>query len=116
VIKQRTVKNKVRATGVGVHLGHRVEMTIRPAAPNTGIVFCRTDMPGAPTVRAHALNVNDTRMSTRIEDGQTGANVATVEHLMSAFAGLGIDNAYVDLNAVEVPIMDGSAAPFVFLM
>jgi UDP-3-O-[3-hydroxymyristoyl] N-acetylglucosamine deacetylase len=116
VIKQRTVKNKVRATGVGVHLGLRVEMTIRPAAPNTGIVFCRTDMPGAPTVRAHALNVNDTRMSTRIEDGQTGANVATVEHLMSAFAGLGIDNAYVDLNAVEVPIMDGSAAPFVFLM
>ena len=116
MIKQRTVKNKVRATGVGVHLGHRVEMTIRPAAPNTGIVFCRTDLPGAPTVRAHALNVNDTRMSTRIEDAKTGANVATVEHLMSAFAGLGIDNAYVDLNAVEVPIMDGSAAPFVFLM
>lgn len=116
MIKQRTVKNKVRANGVGVHLGHRVEMTIRPAAPNTGIVFCRTDMPGAPTVRAHALNVNDTRMSTRIEDKKTGANVATVEHLMSAFAGLGIDNAYVDLNAVEVPIMDGSAAPFVFLI
>jgi UDP-3-O-[3-hydroxymyristoyl] N-acetylglucosamine deacetylase len=116
MIKQRTVKNKVRATGVGVHLGHRVEMTIRPAAPDTGIVFCRTDMAGSPTVRAHALNVNDTRMSTRIEDKATGANVATVEHLMSAFAGLGIDNAYVDLNAVEVPIMDGSAAPFVFLM
>ncbi len=116
MIKQRTVKNKVRATGVGVHLGHRVEMTIRPAAPNTGIVFCRTDMPGAPTVLAHALNVNDTRMSTRIEDTKTGANVATVEHLMSAFAGLGIDNAYVDLNAIEVPIMDGSAAPFIFLM
>lgn len=116
MIKQRTVKNKVRATGVGVHLGHRVEMTIRPAPPDTGIVFCRTDLPGAPTVRAHALNVNDTRMSTRIEDAKTGANVATVEHLMSAFAGLGIDNAYVDLNAVEVPIMDGSAAPFVFLM
>jgi len=116
MLKQRTVKNKVSATGVGVHLGHRVEMTIRPAAPNTGIVFCRTDLPGGPTVRAHALNVNDTRMSTRIEDVKTGANVATVEHLMSAFAGLGIDNAYVDLNAVEVPIMDGSAAPFVFLM
>lgn len=116
MIRQRTVKNKVRATGVGVHLGHRVEMTIRPAAPNTGIVFVRTDMPGAPTVKAHALNVNDTRMSTRIEDATTGANVATVEHLMSAFAGLGIDNAYVDLNSVEVPIMDGSAAPFVFLM
>ena len=116
MIKQRTVKNKVHATGVGVHLGHRVEMTIRPAAPNTGIVFCRTDMSGAPTVRAHALNVNDTRMSTRIEDVKTGASAATVEHLMSAFAGLGIDNAYVDLNAVEVPIMDGSAAPFVFLL
>jgi UDP-3-O-[3-hydroxymyristoyl] N-acetylglucosamine deacetylase len=116
MLKQRTVKNKVRATGVGVHLGYRVEMTIRPAAPDTGIVFCRTDMAGSPTVRAHALNVNDTRMSTRIEDKKTGANVATVEHLMSAFAGLGIDNAYVDLNAVEVPIMDGSAAPFVFLM
>jgi UDP-3-O-[3-hydroxymyristoyl] N-acetylglucosamine deacetylase len=113
MIRQRTVKNKVRATGVGVHLGHRVEMIIRPAPPNTGIVFRRTDMAGAPTVRAHALNVNDTRMSTRIEDTNTGAHVATVEHLMSAFAGLGIDNAYVDLNAVEVPIMDGSAAPFV---
>jgi UDP-3-O-[3-hydroxymyristoyl] N-acetylglucosamine deacetylase len=116
MIHQRTVKNKVRATGVGVHLGHRVEMTIRPAAPNTGIVFVRTDIPGAPAVKAHALNVNDTRMSTRIENPASGAHVATVEHLMSAFAGLGIDNAYVDLNAVEVPIMDGSAAPFVFLM
>ena len=116
MIKQRTVKNKVSATGVGVHLGHRVNMLIRPAPPDTGIVFCRTDMPGMPAVRAHALNVNDTRMSTRIEDKRTGANVATVEHLMSAFAGLGIDNAYVDLDAVEVPIMDGSAAPFVFLM
>jgi len=116
MLKQRTVKNKVRATGVGVHLGYRVEMVIRPAAPDTGIVFCRTDMPGAPAVRAHALNVNDTRMSTRIEDKKTGATVATVEHLMSAFAGLGIDNAYVDLDAVEVPIMDGSAAPFVYLI
>jgi len=109
MIKQRTLKNKVRATGVGVHLGHRVEMLIRPAPPDTGIVFCRTDLPGAPMVRAHALNVNDTRMSTRIEDANTGARVATVEHLMSAFAGLGIDNAYVDLSAEEVPIMDGSA-------
>ncbi len=116
MIKQRTLKNKVRATGVGVHLGERVEMTIRPAASDTGIVFCRTDLPGAPAVRAHALNVNDTRLSTRIEDPQSGARVATVEHLMSAFAGLGIDNAYVDLSAEEVPIMDGSASPFVFLM
>ena len=116
MIKQRTLKNKVRATGVGVHLGHRVEMVVRPAAPDTGIVFCRTDMPGAPAVRAHALNVNDTRMSTRIENPANGARVATVEHLMSAFAGLGIDNAYVDLSAEEVPIMDGSAGPFVFLL
>lgn len=116
MIKQRTLKNKVRANGVGVHLGHRVEMQIRPAAPDTGIVFCRTDLAGVPTVRAHALNVNDTRLSTRIEDPKTGAHVATVEHLMSAFSGLGIDNAYVDINAIEVPIMDGSAAPFVFLM
>ena len=116
MIKQRTLKNKVRATGVGVHLGHRVEMLIRPAAPDTGIVFCRTDLPGAPGVKAHALNVNDTRMSTRIEDAVSGARVATVEHLMSAFAGLGIDNAYVDLSAEEVPIMDGSAGPFIFLL
>lgn len=116
MIKQRTLKNKVRASGVGVHLGLRVEMVIRPAAPDTGIVFCRTDMPGNPHVRAHALNVNDTRMSTRIESAETGARVATVEHLMSAFAGLGIDNAYVDLSAEEVPIMDGSAGPFVFLL
>ena len=116
MIKQRTLKNKVRATGVGVHLGNRVEILIRPAPPDTGIVFCRTDLPGAPSVRAHALNVNDTRMSTRIEDAKTGARVATVEHLMSAFAGLGIDNAYVDLSAEEVPIMDGSAGPFIFLM
>ena len=101
---------------MGVHLGHRVEMMIRPAPTDTGIVFCRTDMPGAPMVRAHALNVNDTRMSTRIEDANTGARVATVEHLMSAFAGLGIDNAYVDLSAEEVPIMDGSAGPFIFLL
>lgn len=116
MIKQRTLKNKVRATGVGVHLGHRVEMMLRPAAPDTGIVFCRTDMPGAPMVRAHALNVNDTRLSTRIENPESGARVSTVEHLMSAFAGLGIDNAYVDLSAEEVPIMDGSAGPFVFLL
>ena len=116
MIKQRTLKNKVHATGVGVHLGQRVEMLIRPAAPDTGIVFCRTDLAGAPMVRAHALNVNDTRMSTRIENPESGARVATVEHLMSAFAGLGIDNAYVDLSAEEVPIMDGSAGPFVFLL
>jgi UDP-3-O-[3-hydroxymyristoyl] N-acetylglucosamine deacetylase len=116
LIKQRTLKNKVRATGVGVHLGQRVEMHIRPAPPDTGIVFRRTDLPGTPAVKAHALNVNDTRMSTRIEDARSGARVATVEHLMSAFAGLGLDNAYVDIDNEEVPIMDGSAAPFIYLM
>ena len=116
MIKQRTLKNKVRATGVGVHLGQRVEMVIRPAAPDTGIVFCRTDLAGCPSVRADAFSVNDTRMSTRIENPKSGAKAATVEHLMSAFAGLGIDNAYVDLSAEEVPIMDGSAGPFVFLL
>ncbi|MEQ1519613.1 MAG: UDP-3-O-acyl-N-acetylglucosamine deacetylase, partial [Usitatibacteraceae bacterium] len=84
MIKQRTLKNKVRATGVGVHLGQRVEMLIRPAAPDTGIVFCRTELAGSPMVRADALNVNDTRMSTRIENPQSGAKVATVEQLMSA--------------------------------
>lgn len=116
MIKQRTLKNKVRATGVGVHLGNRVEMTIRPAPPDNGIVFCRTDLAGMPTVKAHALNVNDTRMSTRIENPDSGARAATIEHLMSAFAGLGIDNAFVDLSAEEVPIMDGSAGTFVFLL
>ena len=95
---------------MGVHLGQRVEMMIRPAPPDTGIVFVRTDLSGAPTVKAHALNVNDTRMSTRIEGCEVRCQVATVEHLMSAFAGLGIDNAYVDIDNEEVPIMDGSAA------
>lgn len=114
MIKQRTLKNVIRATGVGVHTGQKVYMALRPAPIDTGIVFCRTDLPGNPEVRAYALNVHDTRLATVIEGN--GARVSTVEHLMSAFAGLGIDNAYVDLSAEEVPIMDGSAAPFVFLL
>lgn len=114
MILQRTLKNVVRATGVGVHTGTKVVMVLRPAPADTGIVFCRTDLPGNPEVRAHALNVKDTRMATVIEGN--GARVSTIEHLLSAFAGLGIDNAYVDLSAEEVPIMDGSAAPFVFLL
>jgi UDP-3-O-[3-hydroxymyristoyl] N-acetylglucosamine deacetylase len=114
LIKQRTLKNVIRATGVGLHTGLKVYMALRPAPVDTGVVFCRTDLPGNPEVRAHALNVHDTRMATVIEGN--GARVSTVEHLMSAFAGLGIDNAYVDLSAEEVPIMDGSAAPFVFLL
>lgn len=114
MILQRTLRNVVRATGVGVHTGTKVVMVLRPAPADTGIVFCRTDLPGNPEVRAHALNVKDTRMATVIECN--GARISTIEHLLSAFAGLGIDNAYVDLSAEEVPIMDGSAAPFVFLL
>jgi UDP-3-O-[3-hydroxymyristoyl] N-acetylglucosamine deacetylase len=114
MLKQRTLKNVVRATGVGLHTGQKVELVLRPAQADAGVVFCRTDLPGAPCVLAHALNVNDTRLSTTIEGN--GARVATIEHLMSAFAGLGIDNARVDLSAAEVPIMDGSAGTFVFLL
>src|ERR1700674_597254 len=114
MLKQRTLKTVVRATGVRLHTGQKVELVLRPAQAHTGVVFCRTDLPGAPCVRAHALNVNDTRLSTTIE--ANGARVATIEHLMSAFAGLGIDNACVEVSAAEVPIMDGSAGTFVFLL
>ncbi len=114
MLKQRTLKNVIRATGVGIHTGDKVYMTLRPAAPNTGIVFRRVDLDPVADIRAHALNVGDTSMNTSIAEG--GAKVSTVEHLMSAFAGMGVDNAYVDLSAGEVPIMDGSAGPFVFLI
>jgi UDP-3-O-[3-hydroxymyristoyl] N-acetylglucosamine deacetylase len=114
MFKQRTLKSSIRATGVGLHTGEKVAMTLRPAQPNTGIVFRRIDTPRPVEVRADAFCVTDTRMCSTIE--QDGVKVATVEHLMSAFAGLGIDNAYVDLTGSEVPIMDGSAAPFVFLI
>jgi UDP-3-O-[3-hydroxymyristoyl] N-acetylglucosamine deacetylase len=114
MIRQRTLKSSVRATGVGLHTGLKVAMVLRPAPIDTGIVFCRTDLPGNPAVRAHALNVSNTTMATVIE--QDGARVSTVEHLMAAFAGLGIDNAYVDVSGEEVPIMDGSAGTFVFLL
>ena len=114
MIKQRTLKNAIRATGVGLHSGEKVYMTLRPAAVDTGIVFSRTDLPEPREIRATAENVGDTMLSsTLVEDG---IRVATVEHLLSAMAGLGIDNAYVDLSAPEVPIMDGSAGPFVFLL
>src|ERR1700693_4555758 len=114
MLKQRTLKTSVRATGVGLHSGEKVELTLRPAQANTGIVFRRLDLPQPADVRADAYKVGDTRLCSTLEDGST--KVATVEHLMSAFAGLGIDNAYVDLTGAEVPIMDGSAAPFVFLI
>ncbi|MGB8337739.1 MAG: UDP-3-O-acyl-N-acetylglucosamine deacetylase [Burkholderiales bacterium] len=114
MINQRTLKNVIRATGVGLHTGEKVFLTLRPAAPDTGIVFTRTDLPTAVEIKATPYAVGDTRLSSCLE--KDGARVSTVEHLMSALAGLGIDNAYVDVSAPEVPIMDGSAGPFVFLL
>ena len=114
MIKQRTLKNVIRATGVGLHTGEKVYLTLRPAPVNTGVVFRRIDLDVPVEVPAIADNVGDTRLSTSLE--KDGVKISTVEHLMSAFAGLGIDNAYVDLTAPEVPIMDGSAGPFVFLL
>jgi UDP-3-O-[3-hydroxymyristoyl] N-acetylglucosamine deacetylase len=114
MLRQRTLKNSIRATGVGLHTGEKVYMTLRPAAPNTGIIFRRVDLEQPVEVRANALNVGDTMLGTTIMNGDV--RVSTVEHLLSALAGLGIDNAYVDLSAPEVPIMDGSAGPFVFLL
>ncbi|GMV69777.1 MAG: hypothetical protein AMXMBFR76_22160 [Pseudomonadota bacterium] len=114
MLKQRTLKNTIRATGVGLHSGQKVFMTLRPAPANAGITFCRVDLPGCPSLRARPETVGDTRLSTTLVQG--GVRVATVEHLLSALAGLGIDNAFIDLSAPEVPIMDGSAGPFVFLI
>ena len=114
MIRQRTLKTIVRATGVGLHTGRKVSMALRPAPIDTGIVFCRSDLPGNPGVPAHALNVRETTLATVLE--KDGVRVSTVEHLMSAFFGLGIDNAFVDVSAEEVPIMDGSAGTFVFLL
>jgi len=114
MIKQRTLKNVIRATGVGLHTGEKVYLTLRPAPIDTGVVFRRIDLDVPVEVPAIADNVGDTRLSTSLE--KDGIKISTVEHLMSAFAGLGIDNAYVDLTAPEVPIMDGSAGPFVFLL
>jgi UDP-3-O-[3-hydroxymyristoyl] N-acetylglucosamine deacetylase len=114
MIRQRTLKNVIRATGVGLHTGEKVFLTLRPAAINTGIVFRRIDLKPVVDVKAILDNVSSTRMSTTLE--RDGVRISTVEHLMSAFAGLGIDNVFVDLTAAEVPIMDGSAGPFVFLI
>ena len=114
MIQQRTLKTMIRATGVGLHTGTKVFMTLRPAAPNTGIVFRRVDLVPPVEIRGDAYAVGDTRLSSCLEKG--GVKVFTVEHLMSALAGLGIDNAYIELTAPEVPIMDGSAGPFVFLL
>ncbi|MDN5864187.1 MAG: UDP-3-O-acyl-N-acetylglucosamine deacetylase [Gammaproteobacteria bacterium] len=114
MVKQRSLKNSIRATGVGLHTGQKVFMTLRPAAPDTGIVFRRVDRDPPVDIPAEAHRVGDTTLGTTLVSGDT--RIATVEHLLSALAGLGIDNAYVDLSAPEVPIMDGSAGPFVFLI
>lgn len=114
MVGQRTLKNTIRASGVGLHTGKRVLMTVRPAAPDTGIVFRRTDLATPTEIPARADNVGETMLGTSLVVG--GARVSTVEHLLSAFAGLGIDNALVEVSAPEVPIMDGSAGPFVFLL
>ena len=114
MLKQRTLKNSIRATGIGLHTGRKVYMTLRPAAENTGIVFRRVDLDPPVDVPADARIVGETMLGTIFIHGD--AKVSTVEHLMAALAGLGIDNLYVDLSAPEVPIMDGSSAPFVFLL
>ncbi|HJP37948.1 MAG: UDP-3-O-acyl-N-acetylglucosamine deacetylase [Gammaproteobacteria bacterium] len=114
MLRQRTLKNSIRATGIGLHSGRKVYMTIRPAAENSGIVFRRLDFEPPTDIKADAKSVGDTMLGTTLVQGQ--AVVATVEHLMAALAGLGIDNAFIDLSAPEVPIMDGSSAPFVFLL
>ena len=114
MIRQRTLKNIIRATGIGLHSGEKVYLTLRPAAVDTGIVFRRMDLDPVVEIPALAKNVGETTMSTTLVKGDV--KVDTVEHLLSAMAGLGIDNAYVELSAPEVPIMDGSAGPFVFLI
>ncbi len=114
MLAQRTLKTLTQAVGVGLHSGQRVELTLRPAAPDTGIVFRRVDLPEPVDIPVRAESVTDTRLASTISVGS--AKVFTVEHLMSACAGLGIDNLYVDITAEEVPILDGSAASFVFLL
>ena len=114
MIKQRTLKNMIQTTGIGVHTGKKVYLTLRPAPINTGIVFRRVDLKPVVEIPAKPECVVDTRFSTSLAKGD--AYVSTVEHLLSAMAGLGIDNAYVDLSCSELPIMDGSAAPFVYLI
>ena len=114
MLAQRTLKTLTKAVGVGLHSGQRVELTLRPAPPDTGIVFCRVDLPVPVQIKVHAHAVTDTRLASTLSAGQV--KVLTVEHLMSACCGLGIDNLYVDITAEELPILDGSASSFVFLL
>jgi UDP-3-O-[3-hydroxymyristoyl] N-acetylglucosamine deacetylase len=116
MIKQRTLKNVISATGVGLHTGKKVYLTLKPAPINTGIIFRRIDLENPVEIKAHAKNVGDTRLSTALVSSNGKVKISTVEHLLSALAGLGVDNAYVDVSAAEIPIMDGSASPFVFLI
>ena len=113
MLKQRTLSSSITATGVGLHTGKKINLRINPGQPDKGIVFIRTDMTSEPII-ASLKNVHDTRLSTTISNGH--ASVSTVEHLLSALAGLGIDNATIELDGPEVPIMDGSSRPFVFLI
>jgi len=112
--RQRTIKDETSCTGIGLHSGHPVDLTIKPAPPDTGITFIRKDLHARPAIKASYENVVDTTLSTTL--GSNGFRVSTVEHLMAAFFGLGIDNARVEVDGPEVPIMDGSAAPFIFLL
>jgi UDP-3-O-[3-hydroxymyristoyl] N-acetylglucosamine deacetylase len=114
MLKQRTLKNSIKTTGVGLHTGARVEIMLRPAAPNSGIVFHRVDLERPVSIPADALHVGETRLSSTLK--HDGAAISTVEHMMSALAGLGIDNIHIDVAGPEIPIMDGSASPFVFLL
>ena len=113
-IRQQTLKNSIRATGLALHTGKQVNLILGPGPVDSGIVFRRTDLDEEMSIQAHALNVGSTHMATSLTDGEN--EISTIEHLMSAFSGLGIDNAIVEVNAAELPIMDGSAAPFVFLI
>ncbi len=114
MVPQRTLRNSIQGTGIGLHSGEKVGITLQPAPENAGILFRRTDLAGRPEIPARVEHVVDTTLCSTL--GVNGIRVATVEHLMAAFAGLGIDNAVVDLDGSEVPIMDGSSAPFVFLL
>ncbi|MDE0509506.1 MAG: UDP-3-O-acyl-N-acetylglucosamine deacetylase, partial [Gammaproteobacteria bacterium] len=114
MLKQRTLKNSIHATGVGLHTGNKVTLNLRPAPVNSGIVFRRVDLDPVVEIAARAGNVGDTTLSTTLV--KDGVRVATIEHLMSALCGLGIDNAIIEVDAAEIPIMDGSAGPFVFLI
>jgi UDP-3-O-[3-hydroxymyristoyl] N-acetylglucosamine deacetylase len=114
MLLQRTLKTAIKTTGVGLHTGVRVDLTLRPAAPDSGVVFHRVDLVPPVAIPADARHVGDTRLSSTLKHGD--ASISTVEHILSALAGLGIDNLHIDIAGPEIPIMDGSAAPFVFLL